>query len=77
MIFECRRRIYCQDDNTFKFPSCTKLAINSHCTILQDMLAHAIHVLIGQNIDGQHLRPPVLAILLETVKRENFDGLIA
>ena len=25
------------------------------------------------NIDGQHLRPPVLAILLETIERENFD----
>ena len=29
------------------------------------------------NIDGQHLRPPVLAILLETIERENFDGLLA
>ena len=27
------------------------------------------------NIDGQHLRPPVLAILLETIERENFDRL--
>ena len=25
----------------------------------------------GENIDGQHLRPPVLAILLETIEREN------
>ena len=24
-------------------------------------------------IDGQHVRPPVLAILLETIERENFD----
>ena len=31
----------------------------------------------GENIDGQHLRPPVLAILLETIERENFDGLPA
>ena len=30
-----------------------------------------------ENIDGQHLRPPVLAILLETIERENFDGLLA
>ena len=29
--------------------------------------------LMGQKIDGQHLRPPVLAILLETIERENFD----
>ena len=28
----------------------------------------------GENIDGQHLRPPVSAILLETIERENFDG---
>ena len=31
----------------------------------------------GENIDGQHLRPPVLAILLETIERENFNGLPA
>ena len=31
----------------------------------------------GEDIDGQHLRPPVLAILLETIERENFDGLLA
>ena len=24
-------------------------------------------------IDGQHLRPPVLAVLLETIEREKFD----
>ena len=30
-----------------------------------------------ENIDRQHLRPPVLAILLETIERENFDGLLA
>ena len=31
-----------------------------------------------ENIDGQHLRPPVLAILLETstIERENFDRLL-
>ena len=29
------------------------------------------------NIDGQHLRPPVLAILVETIEKENFDGLLA
>ena len=26
-----------------------------------------------ENIDGQHLRPPVLAILLGTIERENFE----
>ena len=26
-----------------------------------------------ENIDGQHLRPPVLAIPLETIEREKFD----
>ena len=30
-----------------------------------------------ENIDGQHLRPPVLAILLEIIERENFDGSLA
>ena len=30
----------------------------------------------GENIDAQHLRPRVLAILLETIERENFDGLL-
>ena len=33
--------------------------------------------MMGKNIDGQHLRPPVLAMLLETIERENFDGLLA
>ena len=33
--------------------------------------------LTGEIIDRQHLRPPVLAILLETIERENFDGLLA
>ena len=33
-------------------------------------------MLIGKNIDGQHLRPPVLAVLLETIERENFDRLL-
>ena len=28
------------------------------------------------NIDRQHLRPPVLAILLETIERENFSSLV-
>ena len=32
---------------------------------------------LTENIDGQHLRPPVLAILLETIERENSDGLLA
>ena len=32
--------------------------------------------LIGKNIDRQHLRPPVLAILLETIEREIFDALL-
>ena len=27
-----------------------------------------------ENIDRQHLRPPVLAIILETNERENFNG---
>ena len=37
---------------------------------------HFIEQLTGNNfyIDGRHLRPPVLAILLETIERENFDG---
>ena len=30
-----------------------------------------------KNIDGQHPRPPVLAILLETIERENFDASLA
>ena len=30
-----------------------------------------------ENIDGQYPRPPVLAILLETVEREVFDGSLA
>ena len=30
--------------------------------------------MMGENIDRQHLKPPVLAILLETIERENFDG---
>ena len=29
------------------------------------------NLLTGENIDGQHLRPPVLAILLETIERKN------
>ena len=35
---------------------------------------HFIEKFGGENIDGQHLRPPVLAIPLETIERENFDG---
>ena len=31
----------------------------------------------GENIDGQHPRPSVLVILLETIEKENFDGLLA
>ena len=27
--------------------------------------------------DGQHIRPPVLAMLLEIIERENFDTLLA
>ena len=27
-----------------------------------------------ENIDSQHLRPPVLVIQLETIERENFNG---
>ena len=38
---------------------------------------HFIEKFYRENIDGQHLRPPVLAILLETIERENFDGLLA
>ena len=30
-----------------------------------------------ENIDAQHPRPPVLAMLLETIERETFDGLLA
>ena len=30
-----------------------------------------------ENVDRQHPRPPVLAILLETVERENSDALLA
>ena len=30
-------------------------------------------ILMGQDIDRQHLRPPVLAILLETIERKIFD----
>ena len=30
-----------------------------------------------ENIDGQHPRPPVLAVLLEIIERENFDALLA
>ena len=37
---------------------------------------HIIEKIDRENIDRQHLRPPVLAILLETIERENFDGLI-
>ena len=33
--------------------------------------------LLRKNIDGQHLRPPVLAILVETIERKKFDGLLA
>ena len=31
---------------------------------------HFIEKLDGETIDGQHLRTPVLAILLETIERE-------
>ena len=33
---------------------------------------HFIEKFDRENIDGQHLRPPVLAILLETIEREKF-----
>ena len=36
---------------------------------------HFIEKFDGENIDGQHLRPPVLAILLETIEREKFASL--
>ena len=36
---------------------------------------HFIEKFDGEDIDGQHLRPPVLAIL-ETIERNNFDGLL-
>ena len=29
-----------------------------------------------ENIDGQHPRLPVLAVLLEIIERENFDALL-
>ena len=38
---------------------------------------HFMEKFDGENIDGQHLMPPVLAILLETIERENFDGMLA
>ena len=34
---------------------------------------HFIEELDEENIDRQHLRPPVLAILLETIEREIFN----
>ena len=34
---------------------------------------HFIEKFDRENIDGQHLRPPALAILLETTEKENFD----
>ena len=37
---------------------------------------HFIEKFDRENIDGQHLRPSLLAILLETVERENFDRLL-
>ena len=46
----------------------------------REILTDALEKFDGQNIDGhiymEHLRPPVLAILLETIERENFDGLL-
>ena len=38
---------------------------------------HFIEKFDGENIDGQHLRPPVIAVLLEIIERENFGGLLA
>ena len=32
---------------------------------------HFIEKFDRENIDGQHLRPPVLAILLETIERKD------
>ena len=32
---------------------------------------------LTENIDGQHPRSPVLAILLEIIERGNFDTLLA
>ena len=40
------------------------------CTVLYSAIFD------GENIDRQHLRPLVLAILLETIEREIFDGLL-
>ena len=37
---------------------------------------HFIEKYNRENIDGHHLRPPGLAILLETIERENFDELL-
>ena len=37
---------------------------------------HFIEKFDGENIDGQHLRPPVLTILLDIIERENFDILL-
>ena len=45
--------------------------------ILMDAVPmHFIEKIDRKNIDGQHLRPPVLAILLETIERENYDELL-
>ena len=45
--------------------------------ILMDAVPmHFIEKFDRENIDGHHLRPPVLAILLETIERENYDGLL-
>ena len=46
-------------------------------TIHHELVEQSYHNFDRENINGQHLRPPVLAILLETVERENFDGLLA
>ena len=37
---------------------------------------HFIEKFDRENIDRQHLRPPILAILLETIEKEDFDGLL-
>ena len=56
--------------------SCRPKDIICHVTILHyfltgEILMDGLHQEIQQrNIDGQHLRPPVLAVLLETIERE-------
>ena len=51
------------------------LSPDAVCAISVSLAGDETTYYTGENIDGQHLRPPVLAILLETIERENSDGL--